>query len=154
MQITLPDILRPPPATQPPISAHKTKTRAAHRQPLLKILVAKNKISKRRRLVILRSLTLINVDEHVMQQINAGEDDLALIELSDVLDGKIVKMALNCTDLIVEHESVDEDRTDLTKEDRRYILRCLCCQVKEDTLLTALSCEKCKAAVELLIGIS
>ena len=70
-----------------------------------------------------------------------------------MLDGIIVEVALYCPDLIVEHESVDEERTNLTEEDRRYVLRVLCCQIEEDTLLTALSCKECKTAMELSIRI-
>ena len=50
-----------------------------------------------------------------MQEVNAGKDNLTLIELSDVFDRIIVKMAFYSTDLIVKHESVDEHRTDLTE---------------------------------------
>ncbi len=89
-----------------------------------------------------------------MQEINAREDNFTLVELSDVLDGVIIKVALYRTDLIVEHESVDEHRTDLSEEDRRYVLRVLCCQIKEYTLLTSFSCKECKAAVIVLVGIS
>ena len=103
---------------------------------------------------MLCSRALVNVNEHVVQEVNAREDNFTLVELSDVLDGIIVKVALNGFDLIVEHESVDEHRTDLTEEDRRYVLRVLCCQVKEDTLLTSFSCKECKAAVIVLVGIS
>ena len=103
---------------------------------------------------MLDPIALINMDEHVVQEVNAREDDLALVKLSDVLDSVIVKVALDCTDLIVEHESVDEHRTDLTEEDRRYVLRVLCCQVKEDTLLTSFSCEECETAVIFLLGVS
>ena len=67
---------------------------------------------------MLRSRALVDMDEHVVQEVNARKDDFTLIELSYVLDRIIVKVALNCTDLIVEHESVDEHRTDLTEEDR------------------------------------
>ena len=94
------------------------------------------------------------MDEHVMEEIDAREDDFALIELSDVLQSIIVKVALYRVDLIVEHETVDKDRTDLTEEDRRYVLRVLSREVKEDTLLTALSGEERKSAVEFLVGIS
>ena len=91
------------------------------------------------------------MDEHVVQEVNTRKDNFTLIELSYVLDSIIVKVALYCTDLIVEHESVDEHRTDLTEEDWRYILRVLCCQVKEDTLLTSFSCKECKTAVIFLV---
>ena len=103
---------------------------------------------------MLCSRALVNMDEHVMQQVNAREDDFTLVELSDVLDSIIVEVALYGMDLIVEHESVDEHCTDLTEEDRRYVLRVLCCQVKEDTLLTSFSCEECKTAVIFLLGVS
>ena len=85
---------------------------------------------------MLRSRALVNMDEHVVQEVNARKDNFTLVELSDVLDGVIIEVALYRADLIVEHESVDEHRTDLTEEDRRYVLRVLRCQVKEDTLLT------------------
>ena len=103
---------------------------------------------------MLCSRALVYVDKHVVQEVNAREDNFTLIELSYVLDSVIVKVALYCTDLIVEHESVDEHRTDLTEEDRRYVLRVLCCEVKEDTLLTSFSCKECKSAVIVLVGIS
>ena len=102
---------------------------------------------------MLRSRTLVYMDEHVVQEVNAREDNFTLVELSYVLDSVIVKVALNRFDLIVKHESVDEHRTDLTKEDRRYVLRVLCCEVKEDTLLTAFSCNERQAAVEFSFGI-
>ena len=35
-----------------------------------------------------------------------------------MLDGIIVEVALYRPDLVIEHESVDEERTDLTEEDR------------------------------------
>ena len=103
---------------------------------------------------MLCSRALVYMDEHIVQEVNRSEDNFTLIELSYVLDSVIVKVALDCTDLIVEHESVDEHRTDLTEEDRRYVLRVLCCEVKEDTLFTSFSCEECKTAVILLVGIS
>ena len=103
---------------------------------------------------MLRSRALVNMNEHVVQKVNARKDNFTLIELSDVLDSVIVKMALYGFDLIVEHESVNEHRTDLTEEDRRYVLRVLCCEVKEYTLLTSLSCKECKTAMVFLIGIS
>ncbi len=103
---------------------------------------------------MLCSRALSYMDEHVVQEVNTRKDNFTLIELSYVLDSIIVKVALYCTDLIVEHESVDEHRTDLTEEDRRYILRVLCCQVKEDTLLTSFSCKECKTAVIFLVGVS
>ena len=112
------------------------------------------KISELRSIVVLRSRALVNMDEHVVQEVNARKDNFTLVELSDVLDSVIVKVALNSFDLIVKHESVDEHRTDLTEEDRRYVLRVLCCQVKEDTLLTSFSCEECKTAVIFLFRIS
>ena len=113
-----------------------------------------NTISELRRIVVLRSRALVNMNEHVVQEVNAREDNFTLVELSYVLDSVIVKVALNRFDLIVKHESVDEHRTDLTKEDRRYVLRVLCCEVKEDTLLTAFSCKECKTAVIFLLGVS
>lgn len=58
------------------------------------------------------------MDEHVVQEIDAGQDDLTLIELTHMLDRVIVKVALDGFDLVVEHESVDKYRTDLTEEDR------------------------------------
>ena len=67
---------------------------------------------------MLRSRALVYMDEHVVQEVNARKDNFTLVELSYVLDSVIVKVALYCTDLIVEHESVDEHRTDLTEEDR------------------------------------
>ena len=67
---------------------------------------------------MLCSRALSYMDEHVVQEVNRSKDNFALIELSYVLDSIIVKVALYCTDLIVEHESVDEHRTDLTEEDR------------------------------------
>ena len=105
-------------------------------------------------IVVLCSRALVNMDEHVVEEVNAREDNFTLVELSYVLDSVIVKVALYRMDLIVEHESVDEHRTYLTEEDRRYVLRVLCCEVKEDTLLTAFSCEEREAAVILLVGIS
>ena len=69
-------------------------------------------------IVVLRSRALINMNEHVVQEVNARKDNFTLVELSDVFDRVIVEVALYCTDLIVEHESVDEHRTDLTEEDR------------------------------------
>ena len=89
-----------------------------------------------------------------MEKINARQDNLTLIELSYMLDRVVIQVALNRPDLIVEHKSVDEHRTYLTEEDRRYVLRILSCKVKEETLLTSLSCEKCKSAVEFPVGIS
>ena len=103
---------------------------------------------------MLRSRALVNMDEHVVEEVNARKDNFTLIELSDVLDSVIVEVALYSMDLIVEHESVDEHRTYLTEEDRRYVLRVLCCQVKENTLLTSFSCEECETAVIFLLGIS
>ena len=67
---------------------------------------------------MLCSRALVYMNEHVVQEVNAREDDLALVKLSDVLDGVIVEVAFYCTDLIVKHETVDEHRTDLTEEDR------------------------------------
>ena len=103
---------------------------------------------------MLCSFTLVNMDEHVVQEVNTRKDNFTLVELSDVLDSVIVEVALYGMNLIVEHESVDEHCTDLTEEDRRYVLRVLCCQVKEDTLLTSFSCEECKTAVIFLLGVS
>ena len=103
---------------------------------------------------MLCSFTLVNMDEHVVQEVNTRKDNFTLVELSDVLDSVIVEVALYSMDLIVEHESVDEHRTYLTEEDRRYVLRVLCCQVKEDTLLTSFSCEERKTAVIFLLGVS
>ena len=104
--------------------------------------------------VVLCSGALVNMDEHVMQEVNTRKDNFTLVELSDVLDRIIIKMALYCMDLIVKHESVDKERTYLTEENRGNVLRVLCCQIEEDTLLTSLSCKECKTAVELLIGVS
>ena len=67
---------------------------------------------------MLCSVTLVNMDEHVVQEVNTRKDNFTLVELSDVLDSVIVEVALYGMDLIVEHESVDEHRTDLTEEDR------------------------------------
>ncbi len=67
---------------------------------------------------MLGSLTLVNMDKHVMQEIYTRKDNFTLVELSDVLDGIIVKVALYRPDLIVKHESVYQHSTDLTKEDR------------------------------------
>ena len=67
---------------------------------------------------MLCSCTLVNMDEHVVQEVNTRKDNFTLIELSDVLDSVIVEVALYRMDLIVEHESVDEHRTNLTEEDR------------------------------------
>ena len=67
---------------------------------------------------MLRSRALVDMDEHVVQEVNAREDDLALVKLSDVLDSIIVEVAFYCTDLIVKHETVNEHCTDLTEEDR------------------------------------
>lgn len=67
---------------------------------------------------MLCSWALVYMDEHVVQEVNAREDDLALVKLSDVFDGIIVEVAFYCTDLIVKHETVDEHRTNLTEEDR------------------------------------
>ena len=103
---------------------------------------------------MLCSRALVNMDEHVMQQVNAREDDFTLVELSDVLDSIIVEVALYRMDLVVEHESVDKECTYLTEEDRRYVLRVLCCEVEEDTLLTAFSCKECKTAVIFFLGVS
>ena len=89
-----------------------------------------------------------------MQEINARQDNFTLIKLTYMLYRIIVKMALYRMDLIVKHESVDKECTDLTEQDCRYVLRVLSCEVKEDTLLTSLSCKECKTAVEFLIGIS
>ena len=94
------------------------------------------------------------MNEHVVQEVNTRKDNFTLIELPDMLDGVIIKVALYRTDLIVKHESVDEHGTDLTEQDRRYVLRVLSCQIQEDTLLTALTSEECETAVEFLIGIS
>ena len=102
---------------------------------------------------MLQSLRLVYVNEDVMQQVDRGQDYFTLIELSDVLDRVIVKVSLNCLDLIVKHESVDEERTDLTEQDGRNVLRVLCCQIEEDTLLTAFSCDQCQTAVEFSFGI-
>ena len=68
--------------------------------------------------VMLCSRALVYMDEHVVQEVNTSQDNFTLIELSYVLDRIIVKVALDCMDLIVEHESVDEHRTNLTEEDR------------------------------------
>ena len=103
--------------------------------------------------VVLCSVTLVNMDEHVVQEVNTRKDNFTLVELSDVLDSVIVEVALYGMDLIVEHESVDQESTDLTEQDRRNVLRVLCCQVKEDTLLTSFSCNKGQTAVEFSLGI-
>ena len=103
--------------------------------------------------VVLDPVALVDIDEHVVQQVDGRQNDFALVELTDVLDGIIVEVALYRTDLVIEHETVDEERTDLSEEDRRYVLRVLCCQIEEDTLLTALSCEERQTAVEFLLGI-
>ena len=58
------------------------------------------------------------MDEHVVEEVNTGEDHFTLIELSYMLDGVVVQMALDGMDLIVEHETVDQHSTDLTEEDR------------------------------------
>ena len=100
---------------------------------------------------MLGSLTLVNMNKHVMQEVNTGKDDLTLIELSDVFDRIIVKVAFYRPDLIIKHESVDEHRTDLTEKDRGNVLRVLCCEVKEDTLLTSFSCKECQTAVIFLV---
>ena len=94
------------------------------------------------------------MDEHVMQEVNTRQDNFTLVKLTYMLDGVIVQVALYRTDLIVKHESVDEHGTDLTEQDRRYVLRVLSCQIQEDTLLTSLTSEECETAVEFLIGIS
>jgi len=117
-------------------------------------IVLRIRVSEHRSIVVLRSRTLVYMDEHVVQEVNARQDDLTLIEFSDVLDRIVVKVAFYCTDLVIEHESVNEHRTYLTEEDRGYVLRVLCCEVKEDTLLTALSCKECKTAVIFLLGVS
>ena len=104
--------------------------------------------------VVLCSGALVNMDEHVVQEVNARKDNFTLVELSDVLDSVIVEVALYGMDLIVEHESVDEHRTDLTEEYGRYVLGVLSCKVKEDTLLTSFSCEECETAVIFLLGVS
>ena len=67
---------------------------------------------------MLCSRTLVNVNEHVVQEVYACEDNFTLIEFSDMLDSIIIKVALYSMDLIVKHESVDQHRTNLTKEDR------------------------------------
>ena len=54
-----------------------------------------------------------------------------------MLDRVIVKVAFNCLDLVIEHESVDQERTDLTEKDRGNVLRVLCGQLEEDTLATS-----------------
>ena len=41
---------------------------------------------------MLRSRALVYMDEHVVQEVNAREDDLALVELTDVLDSVIVEV--------------------------------------------------------------
>ena len=103
---------------------------------------------------MLCSVTLVNMDEHVVQEVNTRKDNFTLVELSDVLDSVIVEVALYGMDLIVEHESVDKERTYLTEENRGNVLRVLCCQIEEDTLLTSLSCKESKTDVEFLLGIS
>ena len=105
---------------------------------MIRVLLFESFLLQLRCLVVLQSLRLVNVNEDVMQQVDRGQDDFTLIELSDVLDRVIVKVAFNSLDLIVEHESVNEKRTDL---------------IKEDTLLTAFSCYQCKTAVEFSLGI-
>ena len=102
---------------------------------------------------MLESLTLVNVDEHIVQEVDARQDDFTLIQLTYMLDGVIVEVALNCLDLIVEHESVNEERTDLTEQDGRNVLRVLCCQIEEDTLLTSFSCNEGNTAVEFSLGL-
>ncbi len=67
---------------------------------------------------MLGSFALVDVNEHVVQEVDRGQDDFTLIEFTYMLDSIIVKVALNSPDLIVEHESVDEERTDLTEQDR------------------------------------
>ena len=57
------------------------------------------------------------MDEHVVQEVNTRKDNFTLIELPDMLDGVIIKVALCRTDLIVKHETVNEHCTDLTEED-------------------------------------
>ena len=58
------------------------------------------------------------MNEHIVQQVNAGKNNLTLIKLTYMLYRVIIQVALYRTDLIVKHESVDEHRTDLTKQDR------------------------------------
>ena len=41
---------------------------------------------------MLRSRALVDMDEHVVQEVNARQDDFALIELSDVLDRIVVEV--------------------------------------------------------------
>ena len=65
--------------------------------------------------VVLCSGALVNMDEHVVQEVNTRKDNFTLVELSDVLDSVIVEVALYGMDLIVEHESVDEHRTSSMK---------------------------------------
>ena len=103
---------------------------------------------------MLCSRALSYMDEHVVEQVNTREDNFSLIELSYVLDGVIIELALYRVDLIVKHESVDKERTYLTEENRGNVLRVLCCQVKEDTLLTSFSCKECKTAVIFLVRVS
>ena len=75
-------------------------------------------VSEVRCLVVLCSVTLVDMDEHILKEVDRCEDSLTLIELTYMLDGVVVEMVLNSPDLIVEHESVDDHGTDLTEEDR------------------------------------
>ena len=67
---------------------------------------------------MLESFALVDVDEDVVQQVDARQDNFTLIQLTYMLDSVIVEVALNSLDLVVEHESVDQECTDLTEEDR------------------------------------
>ena len=60
--------------------------------------------------VVLDPVALVNMDEHVVQQVDRRQDDFTLVELTNVLDSIIVEVALDRTDLVVEHETVDQER--------------------------------------------
>ena len=67
---------------------------------------------------MLESVALVYMDEHVVQEVDAAEDHLALMEFADMLDGIIVKVSLDGADLVCEHQTVDQERTDLTEKYR------------------------------------
>ena len=41
---------------------------------------------------MLCSVTLVNMDDHVVQEVNTRKDNFTLVELSDVLDSVIVEV--------------------------------------------------------------
>ena len=97
--------------------------------------------SEKRCVVVLRSFRLLHLDKHVVEKVDARQDTLTLIEFADMFHRIVVKVILNRVDVVIEHESVNQKRTDLSEKHRRYVCRALCRQEKEDTLLTAFSCK-------------